>query len=125
MRKQVFFVAMMALLLVAGMCTSAVCEVTCAPPSPTGACCPQQVQTQQASDHCAHSSGKVIRSVSSCAHPDDSGITAINLTVQNFQPGLVQYASADAVASSIAEAGAYTLPAIALLRRSSITPLRI
>ncbi|HVW78167.1 MAG TPA: hypothetical protein VHB45_11195 [Alloacidobacterium sp.] len=118
MRKRFLVAACMTILLLAGMVSSAVCEVACAPTRTfAAACCPQQMR------HCEKAS--IIAHAQTCGHPQESPTTAITDSY-----GL-QITTAPPFAVSIAATGspwfpAHSDPSLSGLARSSFTvPLRI
>src|SRR5579875_3413601 len=75
MRVRTIFAAVMVVLLIAGMTTSAMCEMTCLPKAQTAACCPHHAQ--QMVMHCQqHSETASFVNAHTCEHPQDSAAVA-------------------------------------------------
>jgi hypothetical protein len=126
MWKRGIFAAVMAILLVAGMCSSAACEMMCAPSSQTGACCPQQ--TRHAMDHCTPATATIkapVQSPVQCAHSQDGSFAAFTPTSQALHLSMASDITARALLGSISDASVDILPAFTLFKRSSTPPLRI
>ncbi len=126
MYKRFVAVVSTAILLIAGMVSSAVCEMTCLPQAPTGACCGRQVQQTVHRDHCSNIGAVAIMNGHQCDLPRDNPTTftadasVIQLHAINSTGTMLPTLSARASLT-----GRHDLSQGAFLKRPSITPLRI
>lgn len=121
MRMRFMVAAFMAALLIAGMVSSAACEIACAPASTStiSTCCPQQMRHSEKTFF--------VSSTHTCGHPQENLATVITDAY-----GIQTHATPDIVPASVAEISSYswipaydTPPLIALTRSSFTIPLRI
>jgi len=121
MRMRLIVATFMAALFIAGMVSSAACEMACAPASTStiSTCCPQQMR------HCEKKS--IFADTHTCGHPQENPATVITDAY-----GIQTHATLGIVLASAAEISshswvpAYDTPPLSALTRSSFTiPLRI
>jgi hypothetical protein len=126
-----FFVAIMAVLLIAGMVSSTACEMTCTPTGQMAACCAQQIRQSQitihSTGHCEHANTTSLTSARQCGHPQQSP-AIVTAAVQAIQPHAAENISTSltALASTNSIAASSDISSVSILNRSSfIAPLRI
>ena len=126
MNKRFVAVVSTAILLIAGMLSSAVCEMTCLPQAQNGTCCSQQMQQTVHLDHCGHTGAGAVMNGHQCAHPQDSPATA-TADASVIQVHAIHSAGTalPALNAKTSIVGMRNLPGTAVLKRASIIPLRI
>jgi hypothetical protein len=131
-----YFVAIMAVLLIAGMVSSSACEMTCMPTGQTAICCGQQMRQSQpftthaavhSTNHCKNEQLASLTGAHQCGHPQENA-AVLTITTQAIQPHATENISTPLAAlpdyNSIAR-GPDTLSVTGLNRSSFLAPLRI
>lgn len=123
------FVAIMAVLLVAGMVSSAACEMTCNPIGPMTACCAQQMQQSHKSPahamtHSMDACTVSITSAQQCGHSQESAAVPA-VSTQVLHPHATETISTPLTDISFIAGGPDTLSSALLNRSSFLAPLRI
>jgi hypothetical protein len=126
MYKRFVAVVSTAILLIAGMVSSAVCEMTCLPQASTGACCGQQMQQTVHLDHCNNIGTGAVINGHQCDLPQDNP-TTFTADVSVIQLHAIHSTSTmlPTLSARISIVGRHDLSLGAFLKRPSITPLRI
>jgi hypothetical protein len=126
MYKRVAIVVCTAVLLIAGMLSSAVCEMTCLPQAQNKACCARQMQQTMHRGHCGHAGAASVVNGHQCEHPQDNPATfTAEASVIQLHGISIAIAMVPAPGARASIAGRHDLPIDTVLQRSSITPLRI
>jgi hypothetical protein len=127
MHKRSFIVVIMAVLLIAGMVSSAACEMTCTPTGKMTVCCAQQMQQSPSINHCENAAVASLMSAHQCGHPQEN--TAVPAAAKQT---IQQHATEDigtpltALPDASLIAGSPDTSSFASLHRSSfLAPLRI
>jgi hypothetical protein len=131
-----YFVAIMAVLLVAGMVSSSACEMTCIPTVQTAVCCGQQMRQSQpfmthaavhSINHCRNEQLASLTGAHQCGHPQENA-AVLTIATQAIQPHATENISTALTAlpdhNSIA-LGPDTFSLTGLNRSSFLAPLRI
>jgi hypothetical protein len=121
MFKRLIVTAIMAMLMVAGMVSSAACELACAPMSASAACCPQQMR------HCA-TSHAAVTNAHNCGHPQENPATVTPSDAQVTQLAVtanLSFAVPSSLHPVLFSDRLDAPPLTALSRSSFILPLRI
>jgi hypothetical protein len=127
MQRRGIFAVVVTILFIAGMCSSAACDMMCQPQIQSGVCCPAQMQHM--SEHmmasCEHAQGPMLTDQHNCHHSQgSSGQASLNASssIHIISSGSVTQLvpSSSSQASSV-----YDRVHSSLLNRPANLPLRI
>jgi hypothetical protein len=124
------FVAIMVVLLIAGMVSSAACEMTCNPTGLMTACCAQQSHKlpvhamSHSMDSCTNARTVSMTSAQQCGHPQESAAVP-TISTQVVQPHATETVTTLLTVASFIAGNSDTLSSIPLNQSSFLAPLRI